>query len=268
MTSRCSLLATIVAVFGAMCSPAYAQDADPFAPFLGTWSGVFTTQESDFWGLEDFTCFPGCSLAAYEQTIDVLSDPANDALPFGAIMGMSARFSIEHLQSVLTPVGRQIQQANTAENDPKLYCQPYGYVRQVTNPLPMTITREDDHLLFIYEEWSRMRPAYTDGRPRPEYMTPSMLGHSVARVENGVMIIESSGILADRLSDFTQGGYTGELRGVERYTVHENPRRLELELILTDPAVFTEPYRMTKTWLYTPDVELVQDTCGDYPGRF
>ncbi|MGD2167787.1 MAG: hypothetical protein PVF63_06735 [Gammaproteobacteria bacterium] len=249
-------------------SPVFAQSEDPFAAFLGTWSGVFTTQDSDFWGLEDFTCFPGCSRAGYEQTIGVLSDPANDDLPFGAIMGMSGQFANEHLQTVLTPIGRQIQQANTNENDPKLYCQPYGYVRQVTNPLPMRITRDGDQLLFRYEEWSLLRAAYTDGRPRPQYMTPTMLGHAVARIEDGAMIIETTGVLPDRISDFTQGGYTGALTGIERYTVHDDPRRLELELTLTDPIVFTEPYVMTKTWLYTPDVELVQDSCGDYPGKF
>lgn len=267
---RHSMLAGSVTVIALLIgqSPASAQSEDPFAPFLGTWSGVFTTQDSEFWGFEDFTCFPGCSLAAYEQTIRVLSDPANDELPFGAIMGMSGEFAAEHLTSILTPIGRQIQQANTGENDPKLYCQPYGFVRQVTNPLPMQITHDGDILLFRYEEWSLLRPVYTDGRPRSQYMTPTMLGHSVARIEDGVLVIETSGVLADRFSDFSQGGYTGALTAVERYTLHEDPRRLELTLTLTDPIVLTEPHVMTKTWLYTPDVELVQDFCSEYPGKF
>ena len=37
-------------------SPTLAQTSDSFDTFSGTWSGVFTTQDSDFWGLEDFTC--------------------------------------------------------------------------------------------------------------------------------------------------------------------------------------------------------------------
>jgi hypothetical protein len=99
-------------------------------------------------------------------------------------------------------------------------------------------------------------------------MTPTMLGHSVARIEDGALVIETSGVLADRFSDFSQGGYTGALTAVERYTLHEDPRRLELTLTLTDPIVLTEPHVMTKTWLYTPDVELVQDFCSEYPGKF
>ena len=249
-------------------SPTLAQTSDSFDTFSGTWSGVFTTQDSDFWGLEDFTCFPGCSQVAYERMIGVLSDPANDELPFGALMGMSGTFANEHIDSVLTPAGRQIKEANTFENDPKLYCQPYGFVREVTNPLPMQLSVEGDVLMFRYEEWSLLRPVYLDGRERPQHMTPSMLGHSVARIEDGALVIETHGVLPDRISDSTQAGYSGALRGVERYTVHDNPRRLELVLTLEDPVVFTEPYAMTKTWLHTPDVELVQDSCGDYPGRF
>jgi len=247
---------------------AVAQADDPFAPFTGTWSGVFTTQENDFWGYEDFACFPGCSRVAYERTVAALNDPANDELPFGAFMGMSGQFATEHLISILTPEGRLIQQANTLENDPKLYCQPYGFVREVMNPLPMQVTREGDILMFTYEEWALLRPVYLDGRQRPEHMTPSMLGHAVGRIEDGALVIETTGVLPDRFSDATQGGYTSQLRGVERYTIRENPRRLEMTLTLEDPVVLAEPFVMTKTWLATPDVELVLDSCSDYPGRF
>ena len=56
-------LAVMLVVAGVPQLPAVAQTDDPFAAFLGIWSGVFTTQDHEFWGFEDFTCFPGCSLA-------------------------------------------------------------------------------------------------------------------------------------------------------------------------------------------------------------
>ncbi len=43
--------------------------------------------------------------------------------------------------------------------------------------------------------------------------------------------------------------------------------RLELTLTLQDPVTFTQPLVVTKTWLQTPDVELVQDTCFQQPGK-
>ncbi|MGD8341748.1 MAG: hypothetical protein PVH89_13275, partial [Gammaproteobacteria bacterium] len=99
------------------------------------------------------------------------------------------------------------------------------------------------------------------------YRTPTLLGHSVGRIENGELVIETALITPDRVSDGTQVGHSSELRGIERYAVQDNPRRLELTLTLVDPVTFTEPLEVTKTWLYTPDVELVQDTCFQQPGK-
>jgi hypothetical protein len=49
--------------------------------------------------------------------------------------------------------------------------------------------------------------------------------------------------------------------------VHDDPRRLELTFTLTDPTMFTQPLIVTKTWLYTPEIDLVQDTCNQQPGK-
>jgi hypothetical protein len=132
----------------------------------------------------------------------------------------------------------------------------------------MVIRRLGDHLLFEYEEWSLLRTVFLDGRAHPEYQSPSLLGHPVGRVEDGVLIIETARVTPDRISDSTQAGHSGELTGVERYTVRDNPRRLELELTIEDPVTFTDPYVVTKTWLYTPEVDLLQDSCGDLPGIY
>ena len=64
-----------------------------------------------------------------------------------------------------------------------------------------------------------------------------------------------------------RAGFALPVADVERYTVRDNPRRLELTLTLTDPATFTKPMVITKTWLHTPDVELVQGTCSQQPGK-
>lgn len=245
-----------------------AQPDDATAPFLGTWSGVFTTQEHEYWQIEDFVCFPGCSRAAREHMTALLDDPANDEVPVNALMGQSFAFGARHIASILTPAGRRIQEENELPNDPKLHCEPYGFVRQVTNPLPMIIRRNGEHLLFEYEEWSLLRTVYMDGREHPEHRTHSLLGHSVGRVEDGALVIKTARVHAGWISDATEAGHSDALTAVERYTLHDGPRRLELELTLTDPVTLTEPYVMLKTWIATPELELVQDRCGELPGKF
>ena len=51
-----------------------AQSADPAAPFLGTWSGVFTTQDHEFWGAEDLACFVGCPRSYYDHLAELFAD--------------------------------------------------------------------------------------------------------------------------------------------------------------------------------------------------
>src|SRR5690606_37806471 len=130
------------------------QASDPLEPFLGTWSGVFTTQEHEYWTFTDIQCFVGCPLDYYERLSALLADPANDDRPAMALAAEAGAASQEAFEKILTPLGRQVRDANTPESDPKfLNCQPYGFVREVTNPLPMQILRDGEHLLIRYEEW-------------------------------------------------------------------------------------------------------------------
>jgi hypothetical protein len=252
----------LLGALAASCFGAAAQTADPVAPFLGTWSGVFTTQENEYWTFADIQCFVDCPKDFYDRLSALLADPANDATPAFALSGQANTASLAALDAMLTPLGKQVRAANKPENDPKfLNCQPYGFVREVTNPLPMRISRDGEHLLVRYEEWSLHRPIYMDGRPQPTRSTPTLLGHAVGRVENGALIVETTRVTPDLISDSSQAGHSGELTAVERYTVRDKPRRLELTLTLTKPLV------VTKTWLYTPEIELVQDTCNQQPGK-
>lgn len=247
---------------------ASAQAADPVAPFLGTWSGVFTTQSNEYWTFADIQCFVGCPLDFYDQLSALLADPANDPTPVMALGGQASAAWLTGLDAMLTPLGKEVRAANKPEDDPKfINCQPYGLVRQATNPLPVQIRRDGDHLVVRYEEWSLLRNIYLDGRPHPAHKTPTLLGHSVGRVENGALIVETALVTPDLLSDTSQVGHSDELTAVERYTLRDKPRRLELTLTLTDPVTFTKPLVVTKTWLHTPDVEIVQDTCSQQPGK-
>ena len=83
---RNALLGTLLA----SCFGASAQPADPVAPFLGTWSGVFTTQENEYWTFADIQCFVGCPKDFYDHLSALLADPKNDATP---AFGLSAQAS-------------------------------------------------------------------------------------------------------------------------------------------------------------------------------
>jgi hypothetical protein len=82
--SRVSLLGALLV----SCLGAAAQPPDPVAPFLGTWSGVFTTQDNEYWTFADIQCFVGCPQEFYDRLSALLADPKNDATP---AFGLSAQ---------------------------------------------------------------------------------------------------------------------------------------------------------------------------------
>lgn len=81
-TARQRLVSSLIffAVLASAPGIAAAQRARP--DFTGIWSGNFTTQDNEFWLVEDFTaCFAGCTPASRAYFGSLLDDPANDERP-------------------------------------------------------------------------------------------------------------------------------------------------------------------------------------------
>lgn len=240
--------------------------------FEGVWSGWLTTQEHPAWQVEDYLCFVGCPKASYDHLTMLLDNPANDERPLDQLTGETRSFITAYLRDRSTPDGLALMDGNSEANDTNLDCHPYDFVRAATNPLPFEIVRDGTTLMLNYEEWNRRRTVYLDGRDFPATLEPSSLGYSIGRVENGVLVIETRGLVASTYPPITinaAGGHSEQLRGIERYslTSGETPM-LTLELTLEDPATLTEPYVYYKRWIATPEIELLTDSCADKPGVF
>lgn len=242
------------------------------AAFEGVWSGWLTTQEHPAWQVEDYLCFVGCPKASYDHLTSLLDNPANDARPLNELTGETHAFITAYLKARSTPAGIAMMDGNNEANDTNLDCHPYDFVRAATNPLPFEIVRSGATLTFNYEEWNRTRTIYLDGRAFPETLEPSSLGYSIGRVEDGVLIIETRGLVASTYPPITinaAGGHSAQVRGIERYSVTPGATpMLALELTLEDPGTLTEPYVYYKRWIATPGIELLTDSCSDKPGVF
>jgi len=266
-TCRRSLAALTISGL-ALVAPRLLAQAVGHPDFQGIWSGVFTTQDNEFWGVEDYACFVGCPPTGYEYLRALLDDPANDARPVDELIDEMRGHVRAHLASKFTPVGLELQSAAGVAEDTVFDCQPYGFVRQTTNPLPLEIREEGDTLVFAYEEWNGVRTIYMNGSVPPLELKGTLFGRSVGRYEGDVLVIETTDVGPDIFYSFMSGGgYSDQLRGVERYTLANGGRQLDLELTITDPVMLKEPVVFTKTWIATPELELLVDSCEDVPGR-
>jgi hypothetical protein len=234
----------------------------------GTWSGIFTTRHHEFWRIEDWLCFNGCTTEGVAHFKALLADPKNDKVPVEALLGATWGFMRESMKPNLVGKGIEIFETIDDSTDPTLKCEPYGFAREVVNALPIKIRRDGENLVIDYEEWTQTRTIYLDGRGHPKNPQPTPMGHSIGRYEGDALIVETVGLTPDIFyPQYGGGGYSENARGHERYTVAENPRRLMLELSVEDSTMLNKPFVASKVWLYTPDLELVHDSCADYPTK-
>ena len=156
----------------------------------------------------------------------------------------------------LTPAGEERMQTfrptrltgdPADSNYPSLTCNPKGFPGIV-------VDRNHDHqelvqlptrMLQIWQEERMLREIWMDGRALPsgdDYANigPSWMGMSVGHWEGNTLVVETIGL--DGRAWLSASGYpkSDAARFIERYTRTEE-NTLEVEMIMYDPAYYTEP---------------------------
>ena len=136
-------------------------------------------------------------------------------------------------------------------DEPTANCAPKGMAFIMENPYPMEFVDEGDRILLYIEEYDLVRTIYMTPEAAPANPEPSLLGHSVGRWEDDVLVVETTHI---NYAHFDKTGIpqTEAVHNLERFRVNDEGSRLEYSVTITDPAIFTEPVVMTKTWAYRP----------------
>ncbi len=152
----------------------------------------------------------------------------------------------------LTEFARTVRAAwDPVADEPTANCAPKGLVFIMENPYPMEFVDRGDRILLRIEEYDLVRTIHLSADAVVEAPAPSLLGHSVGRWEGETLVVETTRI------DYPHFDKTGipqseAVRVAERFSVNEDGSRLNYEATITDPAIFTEPVVMTKTWAYRP----------------
>jgi len=230
----------------------------------GVWSGVYTAPADGRWRLADFACQVGCGAEFYEYLQALLDDPRNDARSFEALEH-AAKAATPTLAASLSAAGLERWSQFDRRQDPSIRCEPKGLGRQATNPLPMAIDQGAGQVSIRYEQWQAVRTIHLGSEASPP-STSSLLGYSVGQYVGNALVIETTGLLANILT--TDGvPHSDRLRVLERYSLADDGERLELEMTLIDPVMFTAPVVLTKAWLRTPQETILAEPCEVVSGR-
>ena len=128
-------------------------------------------------------------------------------------------------------------------------CIAKGMPTIMEQPYPMEFEQGDGVIYLRMEEGDIVREIHMDAELSA--VEPSLLGTSVGRWEGNVLVVETTHI---NYAHFDKTGIpqTEAVRNLERFRVNDEGSRLEYSVTITDPAIFTEPVVMTKTWAYRP----------------
>ena len=161
-------------------------------------------------------------------------------------------------------VGAAAQAVYDRSDDPQIFCEPPGVVRQAGfTPHPVKITQNDDNIVFEYEEYGGRRVVpLGDELPAPG--EKSHLGDSVAHYEGDALIVRTVNLLSN--PSHPHGHQTSD-----QVTTHETYVRADEEqfgpvlsatMVVTDPVFYDGgTWVLNQTKRYSDGYEFIENEC-------
>jgi hypothetical protein len=161
-------------------------------------------------------------------------------------------------------IGTAAQAVYDRSDDPQIFCEPPGVVRQSGfTPHPFKITQNDDNIVFEYEEYGGYRVVpLGDELPAPGQN--SHMGDSVAHYEGDALIVRTVNLLNN--PTHPHGHQTSD-----RVTTHETYKRADEEefgpvvsatMIVTDPVYYDGgTWELSQTKRYSEGYEFIENEC-------
>lgn len=184
----------------------------------------------------------------------------------GSFLRTETRFLTEGgtLDYPLTDAARAAQAAwdPLDPDNPFLTCIPKGMPTIMQQPNPVEFIDEGDRIVVRMEEFDAMRVIHMNGDADGRDATPSRMGYSIGHWEDDTLVVRTSLI---NWPYFDQNGlYQSEdLETVEHFTVNEEGSRLDYEVVVTDPWLFTEPVTLGKSWRWVPGDTVLPFNCAE-----
>ncbi len=167
----------------------------------------------------------------------------------------------------LTDKGSAAQAAydENSEENPELRCigRPTPAMIVYTDLYPMEFEFDDaEQTIAIRGQFmDQRRVVYMDGRSHPPATERFHEGHSVGRWEGDTLVVDTRNF-ADHRSPYQNGIPSGAQKHVvERYTLTDDGKGMNVEFMLEDPEYIAEPMRYTWTLTYTPQADMSPFNC-------
>ena len=164
----------------------------------------------------------------------------------------------------LTAAGAAIlkeRKDGNSKDNPEAHCLPMGIVQFHTQGAPRKFIHTPGVLVILYEASSGLRQIFTDGRPLPNNdPQPWWYGYSVGKWDGDTLVVETIGLRDGGWLDIVGSPLTDAAKLTERFR-RVSYGRLEIDITVEDPKVYTRPWTVRVNQRIMPDQELIEFIC-------
>ena len=162
----------------------------------------------------------------------------------------------------LTPAAEAAREAyDPVADNPIPGCTAKGMPMIMSNPLPFEFVDAGNEIHLRIEEYDLVRIIHMD--PDVAVASPSILGHSVGRWEDGDLVVTTTQI---NFMHYRTGiALSADVHILERFALSDDERRLDYTLTVTDPETFTEPLTARRHWVWMPGETVKAWSCVESP---
>jgi hypothetical protein len=148
-------------------------------------------------------------------------------------------------------------------DDPVLkQCLPPGTPRIYLQPFPFQIVQTPKEILMLFEYDHTIRQIFVDGRPHPEDITPTYMGHSIGKWDGDTLVVDTVGFNEKTWLDRDGHSHSDQLHVVERF--HRVDRdNMQVDLTIEDPKALAKPWKSTLNFQLRPDWDIMELACTD-----
>ena len=156
----------------------------------------------------------------------------------------------------LTPAGEKaVAGYDPFKDDPTFRCDPVAIRRVWGAPgTPLEIVRDGNDVVLHHEWMDVRRVIHMNMKEHPKNGPRSSLGHSIGRMDGDTLVIETANYSAGVLNQYVeQPGqptkgllHSAALTSVERLSLDATRQRLVVEIDLTDPEFFKQPFQRSR----------------------
>lgn len=160
----------------------------------------------------------------------------------------------------LTAKGQALVDGFSEDQNPVLRCYDPGPPKSMTLPYAHRISYLDAQTLVIERDlMDDKRIVHLN--PDAPVGAPSRMGHSVGRIENGELIIDTNNFTADTWGTHTGIDSSEQKQVHERFRLVDGGRGIEIEITVTDPVYLAGPATFTHRWVKVPDRDVISAPC-------